>query len=397
MKTCSHNSRSSRTALTRSCRKFASLVVAASLMASAGILSPLAMADEPEVKVQSRSSQVYMLNENGRKVEVRIEDGKLATAIVDGKAVPADRVLINANRIVITDADGKVITQIDVPDAGELRMGEDLQVAPPNGGVLRIAPDTGRITLERRRNGPDVFIERPAQMPEAMKRDVMLGIRQMPLSGVLARHLGLEPGAGSLVAGVAKGMPAAAAGLKPYDVILTVNGEPVTSETGIAMIMQEKKTKVGELVKLGIIQQGARKEITLSPIAYNAEEMEKAEWDEVDSAEMAIADGETRMFFGGPEMGQMMVPGMQLDRDAMRQQHEMFNEIIREFGGKPDERPNPTGMPTVAQRMQLDRIIQRLEEGSAKRKVEDENTLRERLDRMEKQLQQLTEQLNKKP
>ncbi|MBX9736243.1 MAG: PDZ domain-containing protein, partial [Phycisphaerales bacterium] len=233
--------------------------------------------------------------------------------------------------------------------------------------------------------------ERPAQMPEAMKRDVMLGIRQMPVSGVLARHLGLEPGAGTLVAGVAKGMPAAAAGLKPYDVILTVNGEPVTSETGIAMIMQEKKTKIGELVKLGVIQQGTRKEIAISPIAFSAEDMEKAEWDEVESADMAVADGETRMFFGGPgEMGQLQIApgGQELDGPgAMRFRAEELEKMMREFG---------VGRAGDQRAEILRREGLKLSE-KADEVREADKEVRERLERLEKQLQQLIEQLNKKP
>ncbi len=365
--------------LTRRATQTLALVAGTALCLS--VLTPWAIANEPDIKTETRSSQVFMLNENGRKIEVRIDDGKLSTATVDGKSLPSERVRIEKDRVVITNDDGTTLAQIDIPDSAEMK----IERRADNERVFRILPD--RLTRRDNREADadeNAARERLAQ-PE-IKRDVMLGLRQAPVSGVLARHLNLEPGVGSLVAGVAKGMPASVAGLKPYDVIVSFNNEPVTSAASIVQFLSDKQIKPGQLIKLGVIQQGTRKELTLSPVAFDDASMEKAEWDEAESADIDTMGMGGNMLFREGE-----APGAQM--------------FIRPFGldgldqGKMNDQIRAQIERLMRQQQRDGGAIDRFEIAPPRdRENDNENkALRKRLDRMEKQLQQLLEQSSKKP
>ena len=335
-----------------------------------------AIADEPDVKVESRSSQIFMLNENGRKVEVRIEDGKLATATLDGKALPTDRVRIEKDRVVITNPDGTTLAQIDIPEAAEMK----LERREGNQGAIRIGPE--QRPLRRRLVAPNDDAQRERLAQPEVAREVMLGLRQAPVPGVLARHLGLERGVGSLVAGVAKAMPAAVAGLKPYDIVVSFNDEPVTSTDAIVQFLSDKNIKPGQLVKLGVMQQGVRKEITISPIQFNADDMEKAEWDEADSADIDTFGLASNLFQREGQAPGNEVIIRPLDIDPLHQRN--MGEDMR---------------AQIERLMRQQRAVERLELPQPRERdnAAENQALRDRLDRMEQQLQRLIEQTSKKP
>jgi S1-C subfamily serine protease len=60
-----------------------------------------------------------------------------------------------------------------------------------------------------------------------------LGVEPRQLDAELARHFGLSQTAGVVIAGVLQNGPAAAAGIRPGDVITHVQGEAVTDVSGL--------------------------------------------------------------------------------------------------------------------------------------------------------------------
>ena len=81
-----------------------------------------------------------------------------------------------------------------------------------------------------------------------------LGVRIQPLSDDLAASLGIPKKRGEFVQSVEPGQGAAKAGLQPGDVVLSVDGQPVTPEQSLSYIVAN--TAPGKHVPLAIVRNG---------------------------------------------------------------------------------------------------------------------------------------------
>ncbi len=77
----------------------------------------------------------------------------------------------------------------------------------------------------------------PALMADGRVSRGFLGAVVQPVTPELRRSLGLGAATGALVQDVVAGSPAARAGLRPYDVVLDVNGEPASTNDTLAAAM----------------------------------------------------------------------------------------------------------------------------------------------------------------
>lgn len=87
-----------------------------------------------------------------------------------------------------------------------------------------------------------------------------LGVGLADLNPVAAQQLGLKSDEGALIASVAKGTPAAKAGIKPYDVITEFNGKKVKSPRELSSAVAD--TKIGSTVPVKLIREG--KDVTVN-------------------------------------------------------------------------------------------------------------------------------------
>ena len=85
----------------------------------------------------------------------------------------------------------------------------------------------------------------------------LLGITIQNIDEELAEYYGIKSGKGVLVAEVFPGTPADAAGIKPHDIILSVNGIKV--ETSRALSSLIASTAIGNVVKIDILRAGKKK------------------------------------------------------------------------------------------------------------------------------------------
>ncbi|MES2340580.1 MAG: Do family serine endopeptidase [Pseudomonadota bacterium] len=88
-----------------------------------------------------------------------------------------------------------------------------------------------------------------------------LGARTQPVTGDIAHSLGMTIPSGALVAEIWPGGPAARAGLRPEDVILSVDGKPVADPAGVSYALGSSRP--GEVLKLGVLRGGANLTLNL--------------------------------------------------------------------------------------------------------------------------------------
>lgn len=199
---------------------------------------------------------------------IKVKDGKVVELKKNGEDIPADRATVTADRVVVLDDQGKVIMDAA---AGSRRAGDDRPRVTAFRGSFARGP------MESPFAGFD---------PEAAKPPVMVGVRMAQPSPALLRHLKIEPGKAILVAGVAEGLPAAQAGLKPYDLLVAVNDTPVTSENTLRDVLTSMKAKPGDTVRLSVIQEGQRKELNVTLSAFDEDKMMNGKWEQVESDDM---------------------------------------------------------------------------------------------------------------
>jgi serine protease Do len=89
-----------------------------------------------------------------------------------------------------------------------------------------------------------------------------LGVGLQPLDEDLAPSLGLPKNSGEIVRSLVPNGPAARGGLQQGDVIVSVNGRPVTPEETVSYLIAN--TQVGSRVPLQIIRGGKRQTVTVT-------------------------------------------------------------------------------------------------------------------------------------
>lgn len=220
----------------------------------------VAIVDHTQPQASSGSSYVFSSNENGRTVRIEMKNGVVTHAEIDGKVVADDRI----------ERDGDVIRLKG--DAGQTIYEHRVTIAelPPVSGFpgLTMTPRARAFTLP----GADIFALSPKE--PAAPPPVMVGIQMAAPDATLRGHLGLKDGASTMLSAVHEGLPAGKAGLGPYDVIVSINGKDDASPEAIRAALKEMKP--GDALRLGVIQRGVRKDVTVTVEAYDRKRLDEA-------------------------------------------------------------------------------------------------------------------------
>lgn len=104
------------------------------------------------------------------------------------------------------------------------------------------------------------FLYRDVDTSGYMKNKVKLGVVYIPLNSELVKSLGIQSSDGVIVQNVMPNSSADKAGIKPMDIILTVNGKKVES-TVTSLATALSSTEVGQKVDFGLIRNGKEEHI----------------------------------------------------------------------------------------------------------------------------------------
>jgi Do/DeqQ family serine protease len=88
-----------------------------------------------------------------------------------------------------------------------------------------------------------------------------LGARTQPVTGDIARSLGMSAPVGALVADIWPGGAAARAGLRQGDVIVSVDGQPLVDGAGLNYAISTRR--IGDTIRLGVRRGGGEHALTL--------------------------------------------------------------------------------------------------------------------------------------
>ena len=145
-------------------------------------------------------------------------------------------------------------------NSGGALVGADAHVIGIN--VAYIPPSGGAVSLGFAIPAPTVIDVVKQLISKGHADHAYLGVQSVPLTPQIARQFGLTAQQGALVIDVAPGGPAAAAGIKPGDVIVAIDGSPVnTAEDLLAALRQHAP---GDKVTLRIVRAGNQRDVPVT-------------------------------------------------------------------------------------------------------------------------------------
>lgn len=174
------------------------------------------------------------------------KDGRIEV-FMDGEAVPQERIARSGNRVAVTDAAGKVVERLDLPESWTPAHGE------ADGAAYR--------GLDGRELVP----------PPTMLGGKLEPLPQGAIAHLRAEQLSADASKCSYVASVIPGLPMAQAGIMPHDVISSVNGNPDASPEAIRALL--RSSAPGTQLTFKLERGGASRTATVTLAPWEARHM----------------------------------------------------------------------------------------------------------------------------
>lgn len=133
-----------------------------------------------------------------------------------------------------------------------------METRPAGVGPARMVAAGPGVDLQA---GAGADFERSMRVPEAPPRPV-LGVLVESVDDLTRQRLGLDKNSGALIVRVTPGMPAAEAGIRQGDVVVSVNDVPVDSPT--SLVEQVARRPAHAPIKVVLLREGKRIETMIS-------------------------------------------------------------------------------------------------------------------------------------
>jgi len=226
----------------------------------------------PGAKSRTHISQT---GDDGQTSELHINDDKVRV-IINGREVEAPRIKRDGRHIIVLGENGEKLTTFELEGApGAFR------VAPP---APPAPPEVGFMTRTR------------AEAPP-----VMLGISFDDPGPALRHHLGLGERGAIMIEQVVEGTPASEAGLKRWDVIVSIDGSKEASGEILHDALMSHEP--GDELKLWVMRGCEKKDFEVELAPYDAQKLGMAPKD----VEVIEREWPTPEAFGTPSPPQAFV------------------------------------------------------------------------------------------
>jgi hypothetical protein len=301
----------------------------------------------------------YVFESEGKTTVIEITDNAVSRVEFDGKEISLAQVRRRNDRVIIQDASGNTLAEHAIEQWSPrerflVRSGDPFSA---RGWVSSTTPGQRGVAV--------------AVMPS---RKVMIGIQMAEPDSSLRGHLGLEDGKTAMITGVHQGLPAAAAGIVPYDIIVAIDGKTDASIEAVTTAIQSKNP--GDTIAFGVIHKGVRKDVTVTLEKFDEDKMNAAEVDAISAAE----DGLPEIVWGRDFGNRLGVTGMDPEQlEALTARAQAWGEKAR------------ADAELLADRMRV--RAERLADEADRLSDEAGARIEERMARLESALQKLMEEM----
>ncbi|MEN0020383.1 MAG: PDZ domain-containing protein [Planctomycetota bacterium] len=375
-----------------------------------------------DLRSDTRVSSTMRLSQhsNGNRVDVTVtdgNDGRTVVARVNGEAVDADLIDDDGKRIAVRSPDGRVLAEFNVGN-NIINLGDVIgfRGAQPEGreGNARIELNPGnnqpRMTIRPLNDLPIIVDGQPRVEQASQTPPVMLGIQMEEPTDALAAHFGLQPGSAIMVGAVADHLPAQLAGLKPFDIIVEIEGDREVTPRKLVQALSRKEA--GDVIALTVIQGGERKPVIVELVKYDptllASTLPQTDWNrEFDhEIEMRVAP---EMFIqrldnnGAIDLGELRdrMPQVPLFRENADEINELLRDQLRDLERQADQLRGNFEDEAAELRRETERLARELRnqlgefdfgrdaEREERRARIDRDEANDRLDRLEQRFDRL--------
>ncbi len=258
---------------------------------------------KPAKETKDEHVVVIQSHDDHAKYEVKLVNGIVKFAEMNGEELDHDRIKVKENIVIFLSEDGKVLTELKLPNMAQIKKGTDVSF-----GWTPEAPKPiqGQLTTAG------------FAAPK-----VMLGINLSEPSDAVRKQLKLGDTQAIFVERVIDGLPAKKAGLEDYDVIVSIDGSDFANGELLSKVLRKKEP--GDALKLVVLRGGEQLKLKAELAPYNAQRLGTTtiniEADEEDFAfpQTWTQKGENNFAFD-------------LDLDFGPELHEKIHKALRESG-----------------------------------------------------------------
>lgn len=211
------------------------------------------------------STNIWYFFSNGEKILMDAEKKQIIRAEIDGISIPQERIHFKDGKMTLTDEYGN---EIQVRHLLSQRLND--KVLFRIKATTELFEEFGPGEHWTTRMHEEVL----KRMGEFRRPNVMFGIHTESTSPALEDHLHLEAGATVMIAGLYEGLPAHRAGIRQYDILLSLNGETPVTRPIIFQTLRELEP--GSEIELTVIQAGETIELTVTLEAFDSRRMRQA-------------------------------------------------------------------------------------------------------------------------